>query len=103
MGREYRFSRNPRLRQESYRRNARVSPAIRVSVRSFDLNPHAVVAGVDVGEDFLDIATLAPESHHLSLTRVNLRNIVSAPAQNRLDTNAVTLLGSTLADKVPEL
>jgi hypothetical protein len=61
------------------------------------------VAGVDVGEDFLDIATLAPESHHLSLTRVNLRNIVSAPAQNHPATNTVTLLGSTLADKVPEL
>jgi len=61
------------------------------------------VAGVDVGEDFLDIATLAPESHHLSLTRVNLRNIVSAPATNRLDTNMVTLLGSMLANEVPEL
>jgi len=61
------------------------------------------VAGIDVGEDFLDIATLAPESRHLSLTRVNLRNIVSAPAENRLDTNAVTLLSLMLADKVPEL
>src|SRR5215471_8668991 len=99
MGREYRLSRNARLRQESYRRNAGVSPAIRVSVHRFQLNPRAVVAGVDVGEDFLDIATLAPESHHLSLTRVNLRNIVSAPAENRLDTNAVTLLSLMLADK----
>jgi hypothetical protein len=61
------------------------------------------VAGIDVGEDFLDIATLLPESHHLSLTRVNLRNIVNAPAQNRLDKNVVTLLGPMLADKVPEL
>ena len=103
MGREYRFSRDPRLRQEGYRRNARVSAAIRVSVSGFELNPHAVVAGVDVGEDFLDIATLAPESHHLSLTRVNLRDIGSAPAGNSLDTNAIALLGARLADDVPEL
>ena len=61
------------------------------------------MAGVDVGEDFLDIATLAPESHHLSLTRVNLRNIVSAPAETRLDTNALTSLSLMLAEKVPEL
>jgi hypothetical protein len=103
MGREYRLSRDPRLRQESDRRNARVSAAIRVSVRGFELDPHAVVAGVDVGEDFLDIATLAPESHHLSLTRVNLRDIGSAPAGNSLDTNAIALLGARLADDVPEL
>ncbi|MBV8357168.1 MAG: hypothetical protein JO189_04420 [Deltaproteobacteria bacterium] len=61
------------------------------------------MAGVDVGEDFLDIATLAPESHHLSLTRVNLRNILSAPAETRLDTNALTSLSLMLAEKVPEL
>jgi hypothetical protein len=65
------------------------------------------VAGIDVGEDFLDIATFLPERRHLSLTRVDLRNIRSAPGEKRsrshLDTNAVTSLGVMLAEKVPEL
>jgi hypothetical protein len=61
------------------------------------------VAGVDVGEDFLDIATSAPQGQHLRLTRVNLRNIGSLSAEHLLDENAVTLLSRMLADEVPEL
>jgi Protein of unknown function (DUF429) len=61
------------------------------------------VAGVDVGEDFLDIATLAPESHHLNLTRVNLRDVGSVPVGNSLDSNVIALLGARLADNMPEL
>jgi hypothetical protein len=65
------------------------------------------VAGIDVGEDFLDIATIRPDRQHLSLARVDLRNIRGAPDQKlsrpHLDANAVTFLGAMLAANVPEL
>src|SRR5690242_18052758 len=103
MGRKYRLSRDPRLCQESHRRNARVSTAIRVPVRPFHLDPRAVIAGIDVGEDFLDIAIVKPERQHINLTRVDLRRIGGAAAEGPFDMNAIASLGSMLADKAPEL
>lgn len=65
------------------------------------------MAGVDVGEDFLDIATLVADNRQLKLTRINLRNLASGSAENSsrssLDTDAVRLLGAMLAEKVPAL
>jgi hypothetical protein len=107
MGREYWLSRDPRLRQESYRGDARVPPTLRLSVRRFHLHTNAVVAGIDVGEDFLDIATLAHQNPRLKLTRIDLRDISSESAErisrSPLGANAVMLLGAILAEKVPTL
>jgi hypothetical protein len=65
------------------------------------------VAGVDVGEDFLDIATLARDNQQLKLTRIDLRNLASAlaenPSRSQIDMDAVTWLGTMLAEKVPAL
>jgi predicted nuclease with RNAse H fold len=65
------------------------------------------VAGIDVGEDFLDIATLSPASRQLSLARVDLRTISAKPAgglpDSQLEKSAVTSLRLLLADTVPEL
>jgi hypothetical protein len=63
------------------------------------------VAGIDVGEDFLDITTLSPARRDLRLARVSLRSIAAAPAETtpRSHTNAVTSLGAMLTDMVPEL
>jgi hypothetical protein len=61
------------------------------------------MAGIDVGEDFLDIATIVPERQHFNLARVDLRKIEGALPEDPFDTNAIRSLGSMLADKVPEL
>jgi hypothetical protein len=65
------------------------------------------VAGIDVGEDFLDIATILPQSRHLSLARLDLRQIAGAAAEDPLrlhrGTSAVTSLGAMLADRVSAL
>jgi Protein of unknown function (DUF429) len=65
------------------------------------------VAGVDVGEDFLDIATFSPARQDLSLLRVDLRKLGAASAEStprsRHDTNAITSLRAMLADTAPEL
>ncbi len=61
------------------------------------------MAGIDVGEDFLDIATFTPERQHFNLAQVDLRKIAGAPADGTYDTKAITSLGSMLADKAPEL
>ena len=65
------------------------------------------MVGIDVGEDFLDIAALTPKSRYLRLTRIDLRNCADAsagrsPRSNR-DKNAVSLLATMLTDKVCEL
>src|SRR5580704_6238753 len=92
MGREYRLSRDPRLREKGGRRPARVSPALPVDgssvlARGGDFRPASVrtlhvasgtaltIAGVDVGEDYLDIALLKPNSRYLKLTQVPVAGI----------------------------
>jgi len=59
------------------------------------------VAGIDVGEDFLDVATLH-ESQHLRLTRINLRDIPAA-MDGPFDTNAVESLSAILLARIPQL
>jgi Protein of unknown function (DUF429) len=63
------------------------------------------VAGIDVGEDFLDVASFSPSSLRLNLARVDLRQVsadpVLNPASPRLE--AIGLLSSMLINAAPEL
>jgi hypothetical protein len=65
------------------------------------------VSGIDVGEDFLDIATFAPQKKNFRLARIDLREINIAPARNprrsQRDVNPVTSLRAMLTETVPEL
>src|ERR1700677_1070610 len=83
MGREHRLSRDPRLREKGGRRPARVSPA--VSARSasgsasgavrFAPGTAVTLAGIDVGEDYLDLAFIRAGDDALTLHRVPLAGI----------------------------
>jgi hypothetical protein len=59
---------------------------------------------VDVGEDYLDIATLAPDDRRLSLARVDLRQIApQTPRRTYSNPDTLSSLRAMLADVVPEL
>src|SRR5438876_6988112 len=103
MGREYRLSRNPRLRKEGDRRHARISPALQVSVRHISLDPRAAIAGIDVGEDFLDIAVLTTEQKRLSFTRLDLRSIGLVESETSPESEAIARMAKRLAAAVPQL
>jgi Protein of unknown function (DUF429) len=80
MGREYRLSRDPRLRQESRRRPARVSPALSGGIVRFTPSRRPVtLVGIDVGEDYLDLALVNSWRHSLELRRVALLGIEVSP------------------------
>ena len=65
------------------------------------------MAGIDVGEDFLDLATFSPANRDLSLARVDLRTISPTPAErstrSQVEASAVTSLRAILIETVPEL
>src|SRR5438128_729986 len=107
MGREYWLWRNSRVRQEDNRRHARISAAVRIAFQPDDLDPLTVMAGMDVGEDFLDLATFLPASHRLNLARVDLRKLsdtrVRDPRRSHFQPDPISSLSATLLSTVPEL
>jgi hypothetical protein len=66
-----------------------------------------VVAGIDVGEDFLDVATFSPARRQLSLAQVDLRTIGAtqrqSPRRSQFGTSPIGSLRETLAKTVPAL
>jgi len=70
MGREYRLSRDARLREEGHGRQTRVYDALSIRVRR--PTHRATVVGVDVGEDFLDLAIVKPSKRSLDFERIAL-------------------------------
>src|SRR5262249_40160993 len=72
MGREYRLSRDARLRKEGDRWPPRIPAAVSRSGRitRFAFGSAQRVAGIDVGEDYLDVALLDGEANSLRLARV---------------------------------
>src|SRR5260370_40721232 len=75
VGREHRLPRTPRLREESDRWAARVSPDLPAALRRLSVGRDTTIAGIDVGEDFLDLAILLSGKSELRLARIALRGI----------------------------
>src|SRR5260370_22402845 len=75
VGRGHRLPRNPRLREESDRRAARVSPDLSAALHRLSVGHDTTIAGIDVGEDFLDLAILVSGKSELRLARTALRGI----------------------------
>src|ERR1700730_6732931 len=75
VGREHRLPRNPRLREESDRRPAGISPDIPAALRRLSVGRDTTIAGIDVGEDFLDLAILVSGKSELRLARTALHGI----------------------------
>src|SRR6266481_6461862 len=97
VGREHRLPRNPRLREESDRRAARVSPDLSAALHRLSVGHDTTIAGIDVGEDFLDLAILVSGKSELRLARTALRGISG-------DTpGAVAQLAARIMDIVPQL
>ncbi len=97
VGREHRLPRNPRLREESDRRAARVSPDLSAALHRLSVGHDTTIAGIDVGEDFLDLAILVSGKSELRLARTALRGISG-------DTpGAVARLAARIIDIAPEL
>src|SRR5260370_41523043 len=97
VGREHRLPRNPRLREESDRRAAGISPDLPAALCRLSVGRDTTIAGIDVGEDFLDLAILVSGKSELRLARIALRGISG-------DTpGAVAQLAARIIDIAPEL
>src|SRR6266851_6345609 len=97
VGREHRLPRNPRLREERDRRAAGISPDLPAALRRLSVGRDTTIAGIDVGEDFLDLAILVSGKSELRLARIALRGISG-------DTpGAVAQLAARIIDIAPQL
>src|SRR5215469_149278 len=74
MGREYRVSRDARLREEGNRWPPPIPAAVSLPGRitRYAIGSAQRVAGVDVGEDYLDVALLDGEAKSLRPARIPL-------------------------------
>src|SRR4029077_5951345 len=95
MGGEYRLQGDARLREESDRRPPRILPAIPAEFLKLEIAGDAAIVGVDVGENYLDLASLTPDRYHLRDARVALDRIGGA--------DCIGSLADVLADCVPQL
>lgn len=68
--------------------------------RRLDLDPRAPIAGVDVGEDFLDLAVVSSHSRTLDLIRIRLDDL--APG-DRGANSAISTLARRLRARAPQL
>jgi hypothetical protein len=101
VGREYRLSRDARLREEGDRRDARIRIALRRQIHPVDLSSAGAIAGIDVGEDYLDIALIQPgDAAALNLSRVDLRGI---HASRDAPGSAIGELARRIAKTAPQL
>ena len=113
MGREHRLPGDARICEEGDRRDARVSVALPnaaagiisacAATRRIQLDRDATIAGIDVGEDFLDLALLPPLRRSLLLARVDLRGIGREADGRGLssDAGAIEELALRIARAVP--
>jgi hypothetical protein len=95
MGREYRLQGDSRLREESDRRPARIPAPVSTEFLNLELESDAAIVGIDVGENFLDLASIAPERRELRYARIALDQICGA--------DSVAALADLLVDRIPEL
>src|SRR3984957_6580084 len=95
MGREYRLQGDSRLREESDRRPARIPASVPAEFLKFKIAGDAAIVAVDVGENYLDLASLAPDRDKLRYARIALDQIGGA--------DCIGSLADVLADRVPEL
>src|SRR5260370_35608107 len=75
MGREHRLQRDSRLREESDRRPARIPAAVSTEFLNLEIASDAAIVGIDVGESYLDLASITPERGELRYARIALDQI----------------------------
>src|SRR5260370_40835766 len=97
VGREHRLPRNPRLREESDRRAAGISPHLPAALCRLSVGRDTTIPGIDVGEDFLDLAVLVSGKSELRLEHIALRGISGDTA------GAGAQLAPRIIDIAPEL
>src|SRR5260370_16653434 len=97
VGREHRLPRNPRVREEGDRGVGGIAHDLRGALRRLSVGRDTTIAGIDVGEDFLDLAILVSGKSELRLARIALRGISG-------DTpGAVAQLAARIIDIAPQL
>src|SRR5215472_132449 len=96
MGREYRLSRDARLREEGDRWPPPVPAAVPVPGRiiGYAIGAAQPVAGIDVGEDYLDVAMLDGVAKSLRLARVPIFPATRYP---------IARIAENIAERFPEL
>src|ERR1700675_2073936 len=95
MGREHQLQGNARVREESDRRQARVRVAVTggINIVRVVVARGAAVAGLDVGERFLDLAVIDADRRAVRYSRIALED---------LDRNdPIAALGAALAAEIP--
>src|SRR6516225_4536950 len=96
MGRKYRLSRDARLREEGDRWPPLVPAAVSLPGRitRYAIGSAQPVAGIDVGEDYLDVAMLDGGAKSLRLARVPILAETSHP---------IAQIAESIAERFPEL
>jgi len=76
-----------------------------VALKRLHLGPHRTIAGIDVGERFLDIAIVASKPRRLVLRRVRLDDIAKGDftGVNNESANVITMIAARLRTEAPEL
>ena len=75
MGGNPRLARDARLRDAGHRRPPRVPVALRADIGRVECRGGAAIAGIDVGEKFLDVAVADPAGRSLKFTEIDLRDM----------------------------
>jgi hypothetical protein len=73
---------------------ARIPAAVRAKVETVDVGPSSPIAGIDVGEKFLDIAIADPRRRELRVAAVDLRELQS---------EVVPAIAAALRERAPEV
>jgi len=75
------------------------------ALKRLHLGPHRAIAGIDVGESFLDIAIVASKPRRLILRRVRLDDIADGylTGVNHESANVITTIAARLRIEAPEL
>src|SRR5579885_1925881 len=94
MGREHRISRDARVREESDRRPPRISVALPPRILRYRIGRGRAIAGIDVGEDFIDLAIVKGGANRIRYARVAM------PAGGA---DPIGQLAARIAEAAPEL
>src|SRR5262249_22177952 len=94
MGGEHRIPRDPRLRKESNRGATGVSASVPGTIGQRIIPANRALAGIDVGENFLDLAIAHPAQRTLRYLRIGLQQFPDRVVERMAD---------AVASEAPEL
>src|SRR3981189_2057164 len=95
MGGKYRLQGDARLREESDRRATRIPAAVSTEFLNLEIASDAAIVGIDVGEDYLDLASIAPGRGKLRYAPIAMDQIGGG--------DRIMALANALVDRVPDL